>query len=504
MTVITASTGLIRHYTQLLGVIHRLIPCEAIALLRLDGDTLVPEALLGLSEETRNRHFALDDHPRLARFIAADRPLRLPPDCPLPDPYDGLIEGMPAILPVHDCLGIRLMVDDRIWGVLTLDALTPGAFAGIDAQQLAAVQEMTVGGIESARQIADAEAKAAYSSELVRILDHSDTPTHPIGNSASMQQLFDDIDTVASSDLTVLILGETGVGKELIAQRLHQRSGRRDRTLVHVNCAALPEQLAESELFGHRKGAFTGALQDRPGRFELADGGTLMLDEVGELPLQLQAKLLRVLQSGELQRPGEDRPRRVDVRIIAATNRDLGAEVAIGRFRADLYHRLAVFPLRVPPLRERGSDILALAGHFLEYHQRRLGTGNFRLTPAARQVLRDYHWPGNVRELEHTLSRATLRAAVRQQRGARWISVDSDDLALAIVPAADHFPLETAIDPDPITQPGVTLRAATERFQRRWIEQALQRHQGNIAAAAREAGMDRGNFHRLMRRLGAG
>src|SRR5690606_37326336 len=255
-------------------------------------------------------------------------------------------------------------------------------------------------------------------------------PRELLGKSAAMQHLKREIDTVAASDLTVLILGETGVGKELVAERLHARSARAEQAWVQVNCAALPENLADSELFGHKRGAFTGAVQDRLGKFELANGGTLFLDEVGELSLPVQAKLLRALQSGELQRPGSDRPLRVDVRVVAATNRDLRAEVAAGRFRADLYHRLAVYPLHVPPLRERGRDVLALAGALLEDNQHRLGARNLRLTPEASAALLAHPWPGNVRELDHLLSRAALRAWSEAGRGGRWIGIEARHLGL--------------------------------------------------------------------------
>jgi anaerobic nitric oxide reductase transcription regulator len=265
-------------------------------------------------------------------------------------------------------------------------------------------------GIEAAGTIRQLAEQAHREQARLQALQRSTLAQRSLGgHSPAMQALLREIDLVAGSDLTVLILGETGVGKELVAQRLHAQSARRERPLVQVNCAALPDTLADSELFGHRRGAFTGALQDRTGRFELADGGTLFLDEVGELSLPVQAKLLRVLQSGEVQRPGSDRLLRVDVRVLAATNRDLAAEVAAGRFRADLYHRLAVYPLRVPALRERGRDVLALAGGFLEENQHCLGMRNLRLTPAAKAWLLQQPWPGNVRELEHVISRAALR-----------------------------------------------------------------------------------------------
>ena len=231
-----------------------------------------------------------------------------------------------------------------------------------------------------------------------------------IGSGPALEAITRQIDLVAPTDSAVLILGESGTGKELVAQELHRRSRLAARPLIKVNCAAIPRELYESEFFGHVKGAFTGALKDRAGRFERADGGTLFLDEVGEIPLDLQSKLLRVLQEGELERVGDERTRKVTVRVLAATNRDLRREAEAGRFRADLYYRLSVFPLEVPPLRRRLEDIPQLAEHFLARAARKLGRQRPRLTLAAIQRLQRYDWPGNVRELQHVLERALITA----------------------------------------------------------------------------------------------
>lgn len=231
-----------------------------------------------------------------------------------------------------------------------------------------------------------------------------------VGQSPALQAIVRQIDLVAPTGSTVLIQGESGTGKELVAREIHRRSGRANRPLIKVNCAAISHELYESEFFGHAKGAFTGALRDRAGRFELADGGTLFLDEIGEIPLDLQAKLLRVLQEGELERVGEERTRRVDVRIIAATNRNLRKEAEAGRFRQDLYYRLSVFPMELPSLRQRVEDIPVLADHFLQQFARRLGRRRPRLSLAIVQQLQRYTWPGNVRELQHVLERACIVA----------------------------------------------------------------------------------------------
>ncbi len=230
-----------------------------------------------------------------------------------------------------------------------------------------------------------------------------------VGQSAAMKRILHQIDTVASTESSVLILGETGTGKELVARAIHDRSHRRERPMIKVNCGAVPRELFESEFFGHIKGAFTGAIRDRAGRFQLADGGTLFLDEIGEIPIELQSKLLRILQEGQFERVGEDVTRRVDVRLIAATNRNLKREMEEGRFREDLYYRLSVFPIEIPPLRQRTGDIPLLAAHFLQQARPRpRARGNFRLTPEQIERLQQYDWPGNIRELQNVIERATI------------------------------------------------------------------------------------------------
>lgn len=231
-----------------------------------------------------------------------------------------------------------------------------------------------------------------------------------VGESLALKKVLSQIATVAPTEAGVLVLGESGTGKELVARAVHELSPRKTRPLVRVNCASIPKELFESEFFGHVRGAFTGAIKDRTGRFELADGGTLFLDEVGEIPLELQGKLLRVLQEGQFERVGDERTRRVNVRIIAATNRDLQAEAKAGRFRLDLYYRLSVFPIDLPSLRERLEDIESLAAHFIRQSARRLGVRVPRLTKAHAQQLRSYDWPGNIRELQNVIERAVILA----------------------------------------------------------------------------------------------
>jgi DNA-binding NtrC family response regulator len=238
--------------------------------------------------------------------------------------------------------------------------------------------------------------------------------TRIIGSCKSMQELYRRIGKVARTDATVLILGESGTGKELAARAIHEQSNRANRPMVCVNCAAIPETLIESELFGHEKGAFTGATSGRSGLIEAADGGTLFLDEIGELPLEAQARLLRFLQEGEIRRVGAVQPLKVDVRLIAATHRDLKTRARSGQFREDLYYRLYVMELRMPPLRAREDDILELAEAFLSKQAEKMGCESLNFSPEALELLRSYHWPGNVRELENAIERAVILADGRQ------------------------------------------------------------------------------------------
>jgi PAS domain S-box-containing protein len=261
--------------------------------------------------------------------------------------------------------------------------------------------------LEAHRRIRALTAEAQYLRDEIKSRCGFD---EILGESQALKHVLDDVEQVADTDTTVLIFGETGTGKELIARAIHAASRRRDRALVTINCAAVPAALMESEFFGHERGAFTGATQRRQGRFALADGGTIFLDEVGELSLDLQAKLLRVLQEGEFSPVGSSQTRRVDVRILAATNRDLGQAVKEGAFRDDLYYRLNVFPIRVPPLRERGDDIVLLAAAFAAKFAQRMGRRIEPLTDECKRRLKAYSWPGNVRELQNVIERAVITA----------------------------------------------------------------------------------------------
>jgi two-component system response regulator AtoC len=300
-----------------------------------------------------------------------------------------------------------------------------------------------------------------------------------VAESPAMKRVMDVVARVAPKDVTVLLTGESGAGKDIVATVLHAHSRRADKPLVRFNAAAIPSELAEAELFGHTKGAFTGAQSARLGYFQQANKGTLFIDEIGELPLAIQAKVLRALQSGDVQQVG-GRPEVVDVRLVAATNRDLGADVKSGRFREDLFYRLNVVPLRVPPLRERPEDIEPLVRTFVHQYAQRYGMGMVEIEPALLETLKGHSWPGNVRELENTVARLLALAPDERITVALWRSLSEG-------PPASSAPPSAAGDPGP----GHPLRARVEAFERSLIGEAFESASHNQSETARRLGVSR-------------
>ena len=503
-------------YARMVAAVRQVVPCDSAVILALDNGVLRPLAADGLSPTALALRFDPAEHPRLKDILAAPGPIRFANDDPRPDPFDGLIDGDHHHLTVHSCMGAPLRVDGELVGAIAVDALVPTAFDTVDDTAFATVAALAAATLKSAGVIEAlahvAKQKEAVARQLVREALARDGGGALVGTSAGIADLRRQIDVVARSDLPVLITGETGVGKELVARTVHAHSPRADQALVYVNCAALPESIAESELFGHKRGAFTGAIADRAGRFELAHKGTIFLDEIGELPLSVQAKLLRTIQFGELQRVGEDQVRRVDLRIVAATNRDLQQEVAAGRFRADLFHRLNVDPLPVPPLRDRPADIDVLAGHFLDRARARLGTPAMRLSASSREALQAHTWPGNVRELEHVMLRAALgaRASTPPATGIGpehlCLPMSAKRAALSAVAVSSSSSSQSSSMASPACAepplPVGSFHDAVVAYQRQLLETAIAQADGNLAAAARALGLDRSNMHRLARRLG--
>lgn len=434
-------------FQRLITTLRQVLECDASALLRYDSRQFIPLAIDGLAKDVLGRRFALEGHPRLEAIARAGDVVRFPADSELPDPYDGLIPGQES-LKVHACVGLPLFAGQNLIGALTLDGMQPDQFDVFSDEELRLIAALAAGALSNALLIEQLESQNMLPGDAAPF--EAVKQTQMIGLSPGMTQLKKEIEIVAASDLNVLISGETGTGKELVAKAIHEASPRAVNPLVYLNCAALPESVAESELFGHVKGAFTGAISNRSGKFEMADNGTLFLDEIGELSLALQAKLLRVLQYGDIQRVGDDRSLRVD-------------------------------------------DVILLAGYFCEQCRLRLGLSRVVLSAGARNLLQHYRFPGNVRELEHAIHRAVVLA--RATRSGDEVILEAQHFA---------FPEVTLPPPEAAAVPVVkqNLREATEAFQRETIRQALAQNHHNWAACARMLETDVANLHRLAKRLG--
>jgi two-component system response regulator AtoC len=348
-------------------------------------------------------------------------------------------------------------------------------------------------------------AKAARAHDLERQNVHApggDGEKPPlVGQSPSMRAVHEMVARVADSPSTVLITGESGTGKELIAHALHRGSSRRDKPLIKVNCAAIPKDLVESELFGYERGAFTGAVGSKPGRFELADGGTLFLDEIGEIPVEIQVKLLRALQESEFERVGGIKTLRVDVRLIAATNRDLKALISDGRFREDLYYRLAVVPIALPPLRDRREDIPLLVAHFIDKYDRRLGKKVTGIEDDALQLLLGYAWPGNIRELENLMERSVLFADGPLILASSLPDSLREKGSVPVGPIAAVGPLGNIAAPSGASMKEIVRQAQAE-LEKELITRALAETGGNVTRAAKRLQISRKSLQVKMKELG--
>jgi formate hydrogenlyase transcriptional activator len=389
---------------------------------------------------------------------------------------------------IQSVCSVPMISHDRVFGTLSVASLRENAFSPENVQLLSQVAAQVAMAVENAlayRQIEQFKNKLA--EEKLYLEDEIRTEYNfgeIIGQSPALKRILKQVETVAPTDSTVLLLGETGTGKELIARAIHNLSSRRERTLVRVNCAAIPTGLLESELFGHEKGAFTGAVAQRIGRFELANHGTIFLDEVGDIPLELQPKLLRVLQEQEFERLGSTRTMHVDVRLVAATNSNLAERVDEKEFRSDLYYRLNVFPIVIPPLRDRQEDIPLLVRHFVQKYERRMRKRIDKIPATAMKALSEYHWPGNVRELENFIERAVILS-----RGS--------ELQPPLAELTQRRNPPSAIS----TNYSTTL----EEAEREHIVRALKDTNwviGGPAGAAARLGMKRTTLHSLVKRLG--
>ncbi|MBX3183073.1 MAG: sigma 54-interacting transcriptional regulator [Polyangiaceae bacterium] len=393
---------------------------------------------------------------------------------------------------IRSTIGVPLWRGEELIGVLQVDNRDrPAMFNDTDVEvlgALAANASLAVDNARLIRRLKDAEQRLTKENVYLRRRDErSSGGRQIIGQSRAMVQLLEQLDKVVNTRVTVLIEGKTGTGKELIASAVHHRSERREKLFVAQNCAALPEHLLESELFGHKRGAFTGATEEKKGLFDVADGGTLFLDEVTEMPLTLQAKLLRVLQEGEIRPVGATQTRHVDVRIVAATNRDLEGEVREGRFREDLYYRLKVFPLSVPTLAERREDIPLLANHFLTRYSREYGRRLAGFDQPATELLVAYPWPGNVRELENEVQRCVIQAGEEELVGISLLSERVRQVEGLVQRAAATTG---------------SLKDRIEQVEKFLVAECLREHDNNKTSAAKSLGITREGLHKKLKQLG--
>ena len=399
---------------------------------------------------------------------------------------------------IRSVIGVPLWRGEDILGVLQMDNReSVGSFTAADLEVMAVLAHnasLAVANARLVKRLRAAEERLRKENAFLkgreesrRVGGRSASQQEIIGQSSAMRTLSEQIGKVVDTRVTVLIEGETGVGKELVAAAVHYRSRRRDKLFVSQNCAAMPENLLESELFGHKKGAFTGAHEEKKGLFEIADGGTLFLDEVTEMPLSLQSKLLRAVQEGEIRQIGATQEKRVNVRIVAATNRNLEKEVAEGRFREDLYYRLKVFPLRVPPLRERREDIPLLAVHFLARYSSELGKPAGGFSQQSMELLQAYDWPGNVRQLQNEVQRL-------------MIEIEPGGFLIPELLSPPIRQIEGVIDRVKPTKG--TLKEMMDQLERWLLIESLREHSNNKTAAAKVLGITREGLHKKLRAFG--
>ena len=395
---------------------------------------------------------------------------------------------------IRSTIGVPLWKDEAILGVLQLDNRdAPAMFEARDVDALgvlAVSASLAIANAELIQRLSLARAELKKENQYLRGRERARTAeVQIIGKSKAMAELSRQLDKVVDTRVSVLIEGETGVGKELIASSVHYRSKRKDKLFVAQNCAAFPENLLESELFGHKRGAFTGATDEKKGLFEIADGGTLFLDELGELPLSLQAKLLRALQEGEIRPIGATQSKQVNVRIVAATNKNLDTEVKAGRFREDLYYRLKVFPIRVPPLRERRDDIAPLATFFLDRYTREMGKSVLGFAQETLEILSAYDFPGNVRELENEVQRLVIQADDGAFLTPELLSPRVRQIETVLLSAG--------------AAKG-SLKEMVDQVERHILIEALREHGNNKTAAAKTLGITREGLHKKLKQLGVG
>ncbi len=481
-TAISAVHGLVALQAPLLDLLLDIVPADRVALVLLADASPDIESMSGCDRVRGKKAHVPVSRPLLARALSDGVAVLASGGAHLSGAHAVETAGSAESATQRDMRGrmvvAPLVTFDRVLGALYADADAGDRFTERHLHLVMLVASMAAIAFDNARNIERLEQEnRGLHAELD--LEHD-----MVGDSTAMRALYQRVGRVAATDSTALISGESGTGKELIARAIHRNSQRAGRPFVAVNCAAITESLLESEMFGHERGAFTGALAQKKGRFELADGGTLFLDEIGELPVPLQAKLLRALQEQEFERVGGTRPVRVNVRLVAATNRDLASAIRNGTFRQDLYYRLNVVSLHLPPLRERREDIAALARHFARTYGAAIRHRPVELTQAALDRLCAHDWPGNVRELENTIERAVVLATSQ--------TLGTDDFRDVTTVAPSRDTSTHAVGP---------YHDAVDALKKDLVRRAIDEAGGNVTAAARLLELHPNYLHRLMRNL---
>ncbi|HTS46431.1 MAG TPA: sigma 54-interacting transcriptional regulator [Bryobacteraceae bacterium] len=468
--------GLVALEKQVLELILEVAPADRAAILLCDQGIEEPTSIFGWDRHSGPNH-AVQVSRTIVSQVLAEGVAVLCNDLPATEAF-GSTESV-VVRHIRSVLAVPLEVFDRVLGVIYLDASNPDASFDEDHLQL-----LTAMGSIAALALESAQHMEWLEEENRRLQSEMNVEHNMVGESPRMREVYQFINRVASKDSTVLIFGESGTGKELVARAIHRNSTRANKPYMAINCAAIAESLLESELFGHEKGAFTGAIAQKKGKLETAEGGTLFLDEIGELAPTLQAKLLRVLQEREFERVGSTKTIKLDVRLIAATNRDLEEEVKKGRFREDLFYRLNVVSLRMPPLRERREDISLLASYFAAKYAKRANRNVLGISPQARAFLLNYDWPGTVRELENAIERSVVLGSSDL--------ILPEDLPEVVIEKSGPTPSATSVS---------AFHDTVREAKKNVIIAAVEQAGGNYTEAARRLGLHPNYLHRLIRNL---